>query len=729
MKSITTIIIIYALINIISIKSEECGRENPIKKSTGDTCQSIYCSNSQFESGECKIANSIIKTQWLNNIILVGEETFRYINFETLNNNKLFFYTSPYPYSNQRIIFGIDSHGDPIFKDQNNKDVYIYKKFIEEIISDDCICFESISGIIKVTDIQYQTKQYFVSISKPYNYVELFDFNDYESEIRKFKLRDQDIWIETYLGNIIDLNDNNFYVVGQIKIKDDNYYFFLIKFRFVFNESGNIVSEKIESQEYHCIDIKITYCYLSSQSNNIIICMYISDTKSFFIILFETSNLEEKYIHDLQIQYDSYFFKFLHWKTDLYFLTYFKKQDSNNYLVIQIIELEHSNDYAVNMKNEIILNKYNYITDFMLNDFILVRDDLLCFASLTDYKKALVIGLISFFNGINTIRYYFIDMYKLYKHFFHFDMKLYLYNKHIIIGFSSCNDEERCDVDYKYHSSLIFFSYPNITDYDLDIIDYLDGEEHNNITINLFDYINIDNNIFGLIIDEIKIISIDNCDIIFKSSETNKTINENDELRENEKLNLFFIGNEYERKDCLIKYRLIVTEPNYEEYNKYPNIITNENDEYFTKEKYEGKVGNYKIIINEELTNKCQDENYICDLCLKNTKERCLICKYNYDFNNDIKKCYSKLDNLLNGGFFDVNLTNEELKEVHWFIRNQVLNEGYDNDNIVIQTSNINFQISTLEDQKDSNLPISSIDLKDCEKILKKKIILKMKIH
>ena len=29
-----------------------------------------YCSKSQFDNGECSINNTIIKTQWLNDIIL-----------------------------------------------------------------------------------------------------------------------------------------------------------------------------------------------------------------------------------------------------------------------------------------------------------------------------------------------------------------------------------------------------------------------------------------------------------------------------------------------------------------------------------------------------------------------------------------------------------------------------------------------------------------------------------
>ena len=181
----------------------------------------------------------------------------------------------------------------------------------------------------------------------------------------------------------------------------------------------------------------------------------------------------------------------------------------------------------------------------------------------------------------------------------------------------------------------------------------------------------------------------------------------------------------------LIKFRAIATEPDYEEYNNYPSKTSNKNDEnFFKKTLYEGKGGNYNIKFNEKLITNCKEENYLCSLCFKNNNNNCLICKYDYIFVDSTKKCYCELDNILNNKCIDIILNNEELKEVYRYIKNQTLNEDYNKENIIIQTSGIYFQISTVDDQKkNTNLDISSIDLLECEKILKKKIILKMKIH
>ena len=58
---------IFLFFTSLIIKSlSECPKNLPIFK---NECSSIYCSEEQFKSGESEISNSIMKTQWLNNII------------------------------------------------------------------------------------------------------------------------------------------------------------------------------------------------------------------------------------------------------------------------------------------------------------------------------------------------------------------------------------------------------------------------------------------------------------------------------------------------------------------------------------------------------------------------------------------------------------------------------------------------------------------------------------
>ena len=87
-KSIKAIIFNFVIIKFIFCQLNECERETPIK--IGNQCLSKNCTKYQFEIGECTISNSIIKTQWLNDIILVGEKDFRYINLMTSSKGDLF---------------------------------------------------------------------------------------------------------------------------------------------------------------------------------------------------------------------------------------------------------------------------------------------------------------------------------------------------------------------------------------------------------------------------------------------------------------------------------------------------------------------------------------------------------------------------------------------------------------------------------------------------------------
>ena len=54
------------------ILMEDCQREFPIKLSNGE-CDLKYCTKKEYELKECTINNTIIQTQFPNNIIIVGE--------------------------------------------------------------------------------------------------------------------------------------------------------------------------------------------------------------------------------------------------------------------------------------------------------------------------------------------------------------------------------------------------------------------------------------------------------------------------------------------------------------------------------------------------------------------------------------------------------------------------------------------------------------------------------
>ena len=58
----------------------ECDIETPIKLNN-DSCVMKYYTKDEYESKECVLNNSIIKTQFPNNLIILGDFYFRFLIF------------------------------------------------------------------------------------------------------------------------------------------------------------------------------------------------------------------------------------------------------------------------------------------------------------------------------------------------------------------------------------------------------------------------------------------------------------------------------------------------------------------------------------------------------------------------------------------------------------------------------------------------------------------------
>ena len=758
-------IFLFLLLKIILCESDECSRDKPIK--IGNTCYSTFCSKSQFNSGDCIISNSIIKNQWLNDIIQVGEKDFRYINFMTSSDDKMILYTSPYPLSRERIFYGIDSNANPIFKDEEGNNAYIIKKNVPR--TTDFKAEETISGPIKLNQNGDINKEYLITIGKSETYTEIFDFENYNEEIIEIPYtKIMNCYTQIVLGNLINLkeNDINYYYLTVLKkVSTGIYAFYLLKFNIIYDNNGEITFNKIESDLFNGLDKRIANCYTI---NNKIVCMYITDNKKYKIVFFDT-NLNNKKEVELSIQYTSssrLFFKLFHFKDELAIFTYYQGID-NDYPTVQLLETQTTgSSYSLEFKTTIKLNKYYSNNEIMLTDIIKLRENILSLASTTTNKETLIVVLINFYNNMDyNLRYYLVKMFELYKHKFLTEMKLHIYNQNLALAFSFCHQETCNGDDDEHFSSLIFFSYPNVTNNNINIVDYLNKAENNNVIANLANNAHIDNNIFGFILYGIKVYSIDDCGINFISNKTNKIIKKDDILDINENIIFEFINNDYGITNCSIVYNSIIKEPDYEEYNQFPNYIL-KNDiaekNNFNSILYEGKFGYYNILITQDITKNCEEKDINCDLCLKNNKLVCLSCKYEYDILDEMKKCRNSeistttivdedskesikedsdskttiieivdeettfymiknctIENIVKGKCPNILLTNEELKEVYRYIKKNIINKDYNQENLIIPTSQVFFQISTLEDQKNDNFYLSSIDLRDCENTLR----------
>jgi hypothetical protein len=104
-----------------------------------------YCTKEEYESKECILDNSIIKTQFPNNLIIFGDFSFRYLNFLQFSNGDMIFETSPYPVypsKNVRIFYGLKNNGRYYFKKNDSNEETPFKNLTA--VYQDEVKFESV---------------------------------------------------------------------------------------------------------------------------------------------------------------------------------------------------------------------------------------------------------------------------------------------------------------------------------------------------------------------------------------------------------------------------------------------------------------------------------------------------------------------------------------------------------------------------------------------------------
>ena len=736
-------------------KSTECNVSHPILKD--EECSLIYCNEEEFNLGQCSINNSIIKAQWLNNIIQVGEKNYRYLNFITTSNNEIFFETSDHPSSDQRIFFGIKEDGSPFFEDSNGIKKYIIKKQI----GDNEKKYESEAGLIKINseDDNYKDKEYIITIGKASSCTEIFNFNNLDEDIQKYTT---DTFLgytsQTYIGTTINLTENgkHYFIFALIKESSSQYYFSIVKFKFTIQSGTNQISYTKEAykEDYQTANRRMVSCFITEKK--IIVGFYYSKTENKYAISLLNTTIqkvkEEDYLLETTTESKYLFYKCIHFKKEIGIFVYYLGTDGES-PKIKILEIKENyslDNYISGFVESLPLSSITTKNDYNYNDIIKLSDHNICFVASSYDKETLIILLINFYQEINyNIRNYIIPLFKLYNYKFLWEINLHRYNQHAIFAFSYCNQYDCSNDDTDEHySGLMIFSYPKINETNINLNKYFYENDINYLKVNFTVNVNIDNNIFGLVIYGIKIIDISENQIKLYSTKNNKEIENEDIIDKNDLIKIYSSNNEYNEMNCEIKYQPVITEPDYEEYNKYPSYIYKENDSNektnFIKTYYYGKIGTFTIIIDNGLTGNCLSK--FCALCSKNDTNYCIVCKNKYTFEtneiySNFKKCEEieietekstegenicTIEMILDNKCLDKELTIEQYKKIYEQLKNNITNWKEKKENIIIQTKNVSFQMATYNEQKTYNdKDISNVDIGKCEGYLKEKYDIK----
>ena len=767
----------------------------------------------QMRADDCIITNKTqIASQWLNNIICIGEKDFAYVNLVTFSKGDMIVETTAIPGSSKRKFYGIKSDGGPFFNNQE------YNITIE-VSGQHQPNNERYEGEIFIAHIG--DREYLLSVPKGENrFAELYDFDNMRVEsqvsvttfLRANKiLNSRSSAINFMKGNInyvlfsfIDYFDNS----NQFSLK-------LLKFSSTDIKNSNPVQKNYTLT--NSIGISVS-CFVTD--SNCILCLYLTKRLTVEIVDYFTgyikigiynsvlTQITEKDTDYIMVQNSekiNFFLKCIHLEGNAGIFIFYKSSGTLKHTMDTYPTLLFKNYTGGSSLNDylsssvISLNKKEFNTLCLLNDLIKISNKKICFVSTSVNKDELIIVLLNIFNTNKVvIRYYSIDIFNLYTFKFFSQIRANPYNNYISFAFSFCRQNQCEDSNDPHYPAFIIFSYPNGTDYTLNINNYLfynNDIKINDLQIDLKENVTIDNNIFGLVYSGIEINQIIECDNINLKSSLNasKYININYTLSENEKINITF--NSLNTFTCIIKYFYIITEPVFTKFNSYAtervttygsdtaNIFNNNE-----KNKYKSRVLTYTIELDNKLAiNGCKNRN--CELCLESNKNICITCKYNFTINDNIvknKTCYidqdlteiqttqiitsktinsivsTNIDNTKNAATtitqFDTNtqffnttqinsdtsnnedsnfctidqifnnecenikMNSGQVSEIYDKLKNNMKTVYYNGTNKIIQTENVVFQLSTLEDQKNNEkLGISSIDLGKCQNILREK--------
>ena len=591
----------------------------------------------------------------INNIIELGGEDFRYSHFSLNSKGDMVIDTSAYPGNNERRFFGLKKNGRPYFKDENNNETPFYSFFVSGLSNENLQKIEGESCFIQINSskIEIHGNEYLLSFSKSDNYVELYDFENKEVLFEKTSFFFEPN-ISTDVGTFIksnskDSNSTYDYLISFTFKEETKYRFYV--FRCNFN-SKNITNRynKLFSKKKTSTNRRIVSCFQTRLQK--IVCLYQqnSDYKYIITVFDELNNSQAnaslavgtKSGDDIKV-----FYKGIHLKEEIgVFLYYIKCNDTYPRISFKII---NSTNGIENYKGytSIKINKKNFTPYALQNDIIKLNDNRICFIAPSYDKEDLNIVIFNLYNNDNnlSIRYFSINFFENYRYKFYLDLRAFSFNNFISVAFSHCPQSECSAITHLHYCSLIIFNYPNSTDEDYDLINnlYITNKKIENFSFNLEKEIKveIENNIFGYNFEGIKIINYpENINLIY--ADNNSDIIKNKVLERNKNISIIFESNSFYKKNIYIIEYSAILKDNYESIDNLTENLDYKNDfnesEFFISEEFTGKTSYFKIVIKENLTKDCYNDS--CYLCYDKNINYCIICKYNYSFNEEEKICF-----------------------------------------------------------------------------------------
>ena len=315
-------IILVIFFYIIKTEIKECPKEQPILIS--GQCKLEYCTKNQFDLNQCIVNNTIVKTQWINNLIIFGDNSYRYLSYVSFSNDDIVIESACYPSKQKRMFYGLKNDGRPYFINKtNNKETPFYSKIMA---GEDNKMTETTSAVIKMLDNDNNEKEYFLSLSKYSGYAELFDFENDESyakTIADFTLLTN---IKSMRHSFFPLNSENKYFFGFVSYHYGENRTYLQKHSFTqlnqFETTNSYTYETTNEYGTHGFEIS---CYQTS--SNLIYCFSLDniDNELYYYINKYDSDFSNRIYQRIKstISDEYTFYKCIHLKDEVGIFAYY----------------------------------------------------------------------------------------------------------------------------------------------------------------------------------------------------------------------------------------------------------------------------------------------------------------------------------------------------------------------------------------------------------------------
>ena len=634
--------------NLIKIYKLSCSIDTPFSKN--DTCMD-FCTTKEIDNEECLIDNIKVKTQFINKVVHISSTLFEYMNIVTSSNGDLIILISSYKDLTKRIIYAMTKEGRGYFIiDGEESKIYTF-----QITQLQLYRFESEIFMVKLSS--NPQKEYLLSFGHTRDTTELYDLENKSIRINFYETDFYKIYSIHQISGAYTALNSNYYIIGLLGKEYDTSgaekrnILCLIKFQ-VSLRNNNLILNFYNSNNFvnsqNKKEITIGYCNSVSCytiSTNYIICFFKSKNNKYTMQAFSDSLQEKRSLSLADANQNEFiYYKCIHFFGDIGAFIYF-----NNEPIYPIIEFKRYNsDNTINSYlYKINLNDYSFFYNITGNDFIKVSDKRIIYITLSLSKDYLYIILINNYIAEKlTLRIYKNNNLLCHEYYFATTIRLAIYNNFVAMALNGYT------IDSQTLSSLIMFSYPNSTDVKNELSKYLfDNNEIkiDNISLELRNLCNMENNIFGFKLTGLEILEIDKSsnEYLYEPNNNEEIIQGSLTLDNCLKLKIEKVNNIYNTFSYGIKYTCLATEPEYDEYNDYTIYFNNTDKTIFDsyKKTYYGRYSYYYFTLDYKLTDEGCDQ--LCELCYYTENNKCVTCSSGFKYTNDKKICNEEMTIIL----------------------------------------------------------------------------------